>query len=443
MREKNPDIIEMLNPCDSFTLAMDEEIRKDGLSGSYGCFALELNGLLDIEALQQRIAEFSQRFPTSTASLQQHGRRFFWCKRAITPQLFFQHIITQKQSESDFLQQKIDQIINHKQERELINPIEFHLISGPTKQIFFTRWIHPFCDAKGIDLIIHFLSTDDAEQRLKMGQESGKALFYQQLKKYTFLQKLCLLLKAKRYMNRLDSLKSIQAFDSPNTSQRLNYSIQRLKASETELVLKQARKQVGLTGTSLYFIGCLMRALDKLNPENQGDAYCSPYAFNLRKQRVLTPITGNHVCALFAQAPREIVKDRNKLFIHLKQQNINVIRQQLDYAFLPLMWTGSWLSLDEYGKTLRLSFGSEKERSSFWFSDIGRLDINTDNQFLGATIKDVFHICQVTSPPALAFLSCIFNGRLTLSYNFVEPHANPEQIKTLHQFVLAELLAEN
>ncbi len=106
------------------------------------------------------------------------------------------------------------------------------------------------------------------------------------------------------------------------------------------------------------------------------------------------------------------------------------------------MWAGSWLSLKEYGKTLRLSYGSKKERSSFWFSDIGKLDIAAQS-FPGADINAVFHICHVTSPPALAFLSCIFQNQLTLSYNFVEPIINQQQIEDLHQLVLAELLTDS
>ncbi len=443
MSKNDSDIIEALNPADSFTLAMDEEIRKDGLSGSYGCFALELSNTPDCQALQERINEFSQQFPTAVASLQQRGRRFYWCKRKTSPTLFFQHTCPSEQSETNFQQQKIDQIINHKQSRETIAPIEFHLLAGRTKNTLFIRWIHPFCDARGIDLIVKFLATDSAEERLKFGQPVSKPLVYLQLDKYRWWQKIKLLFKGKRYIDKLDALESIQPFTTQAMPEKLNYSTQRLDAKQTEQVLKQARKWVGLTGTSLYFIGCLMRALDKMNPENPGDAYCTPYAFNLRKQRTLTPVTGNHVCALFAQVPREFVKDRKTLFAHLKQQNSQVIRQQLDYAFLPLMWAGSWLSLDEYGKTLRLSYGSKKERSSFWFSDVGRLDIAADNNFLGATITDVFFVCQVTTPPALAFLCCIFNKRLTLSYNFVEPLATPEQINTLHQLVLEELLGED
>ncbi|MCK5828766.1 MAG: hypothetical protein KAH20_00495 [Methylococcales bacterium] len=443
MNNHKHDIIEPLNFADSFTLAMDEEIRQDNLPGSYGCFALELSNRPDFETLQLRITEFSQNFPVSVASLQQIGRKFYWCKRKTPPQLFIHHQCPKDQNENDFQQCTIDQIINHKEARESITPIEFHLITSATKNTFFIRWIHPFCDARGADLILQYLSTSDTEKRQKFGFPKTEPLVNFQLNKYPWWQKLTLLFKAKRYISKLDKLVSIQPFHPEQklkiTSPHLNYTIHRLTEDQTTQVNKQAKKTVGLTGTSLYYIGCLMRALDKMYPESEGDAYCSPYAFNLRKQRALSPITGNHVCALFAQAPREIISDRDKLFTHLKLKNAEVIRQKLDYAFLPLMWAGSWLPLDEYGKILRLSNGTDKERSSFWFSDVGKLDIPT-HSFPGAEIISVFHVCQVTTPPALAFLSCIYKNQLTLSYSFIEPALSKEQIEILHPLVLTELL---
>ena len=441
MSIKKEDILEKLNPADSFTLAMDEEIRRDGLAGSYGCFALELDERPDIAELEQRITEFGQRFPVALASLQPIGRHFFWCKRAQPPTLFFQHHCPEGQSDEAFHHSTISRIINDKQTRETTAPIEFHLLTGPVKHTFFTRWIHPFCDARGADLIIKYLCTADKTERLKFGLPESAPLVNVQLAKYRWWQKIGLLWKGKRYIDSLDSLESIQPFINDQPPQRLGYTIQRLSEVQTEQVARLSRQAVSLTGTSLYYIGCLMRALEKLHPDTPGEAYCAPYAFNLRKQRSLTPVTGNHVCALFAQAPREVIQDRQKLFDYLKQQNKQVIRQQQDYAFLPLMWAGSWLSLAEYGKTLRLSYGSGKERSSFWFSDIGRLDI-PGGSFPGAEVNGVFHVCQVTSPPSLAFLVCIHRNRLTLSYNFVEPSVNFEHIEKLHQLMQAELLGE-
>jgi NRPS condensation-like uncharacterized protein len=442
MNTQKEHVLERLNPADIFTLAMDEEIRKDGLAGNFGGFALALSNNPDIETLQQRITEFSQRYSVTQASLRQIGQHFYWCKRSDPASLFFQHHCPENQNEDDFQQQTIARLINNQQIREICVPIEFHLLTGPTQHTFFIRWMHTFGDARGADLILKYLCTADEVKRRQFGQPETGPLVNAQLGKYRWWQKIALLLKGKRYIFQLDRLASIQPFSSDAAPNRLNFTINTLSEEQTERVTKLARQQVGLTGTSLYYVGCLMRALDKMHPDNPGEAYCAPYAFNLRKQRALTPMTGNQVCALFAQAPRDIVQDRQQLFAHLKLQNAQVIRQQMDYAFLPLMWAGSWLSLSKYGRILRQSYGSGKERSSFWFSDVGRLDHSGDS-FPGAEIKKVFYSCQVTTPPGLAFLTCIYKNQLTLSYNFVEPISNPEEIEKLHQLVLAELLGES
>jgi hypothetical protein len=440
MSARSDDIIEGLNPADYFTLAMDQEIRNDGLAGSYGCFALTLSQKPDIEELTRRIRAFFQQFPVANARLKQKGRRFYWCKPQQPPVFLQQHRQTEESlSEDDFHHQVLQRLVNERKSRELLQPIEFHLISGTRQHTFFCRWIHPFCDARGADLILQYLCCEDEKQRQQFGQPKTAPLVNQQLKRFSWWQKLGLLLKGKRYIDRLDSLKSIQAFGLEKPAQQLDFAIYRLSEEQTQTIQKNARQYCGLTGASLYYIGCLMRALDKLNPDSDGEAYCSPYAFNLRKQRALTPVTGNHVCALFAQAPRPLVKNRQALFDHLKQQNQQVIRQQLDYAFLPLMWAGSWLSLEEYGKTLRLSYGCQQERSSFWFSDIGTINL-ANAHFPGADIYAIYHICQVTSPPSLAFLTGIYQGQLSLSYNFVEPSVSRDDIDKLHALVLAELL---
>lgn len=437
----NSSIIDTLNPADSFTLAMDEEIRQDGLAGSYGCFALELDNQPNIDILESRIHAFCEQFPVSVASLQQVGRKFHWCKSQKNPTPLFHHTCPSDENEMAFQQRMIEQIINDCQPRETISPIEFHLINSGHIHIFFMRWIHPFCDARGAEIILHYLCTEQAEKRQSFGKPETLPLVNQQLAKFRWWQKISLLFKGKRYIDKLDELESIQTFPNtaPNREKKLNYSIQRLDSEQTQQVLAHARTHVGLTGTSLYYIGCLMRALHRFNPDNTGQAYCTPYAFNLRKQRALTPVTGNHICALFAQAPKAIVKDRQQLFAHLKKQNTNVIRQQQDYAFLPLMWAGSWLSLKEYGKTLRLSHGRDNERSSFWFSDVGKLDSSLFN-VPGANVQQVFHICQVTTPPGFAFLSCIFNDQLTISYNFIEPMISKTDMQKLHDIMLSELL---
>ncbi len=437
-------ILQPLNPADTFTLAMDEEIRRENMPGSLCGFALELSNTPNIEALETQINTFIKFFPVTQSSLQQRGKRFYWCQRENTRQLFFQHSCSSETNETWFFQQTIEKVLNTKEPREQQSPVEFHLLTGSNKSIFLLRWIHPFCDARGAELILKFLMTDDPKQLEKFAAPFGKPLVNQQLDKYKWWQKIGLFLKAKRHIESIDQYQSIVPLDQQQLQQqpeKLSYAIFRISKQQTEKINKIARKQVGLTGASLYFLGCMMRALEKINPDFPGEAYCVPYAFNLRKSKVLTPVLGNHVCALFSQATREQVQNRSILFQHLKQQNAKVIREKMDYAFLPLMWAGSWLSLEKYGKTLRQSYKTGTERTSFWFSDIGPMNFESQH-FFGAEIKGLFHLCQISTPPALGLLSCQFQGQLSLTYNFIEPLFNHQWIEQLHSFYLEELLTE-
>jgi hypothetical protein len=444
MADNKAGILQALNPADSFTLAMDEEIRKEGMPGSLCGFALELSQMPDIKDLTNNIEAFLEDFPTAHASLQRRGKHFYWCQRSNPRQVFFQHPCPAKKNQEKFHKQIIENIFNNNEVREEQSPLEFHLISGTEKNTFLLRWMHPFCDARGAELILKFLMTEDPKQRKLYTAKTGKPLVNQQLDKYKWWQKIALFLKAKRHIETIDQWQSIIPINDQQAQQppkKLGYSIHRLTEQQTQQIRNKARKQVGLTGTSLYYLGCIMRALDRINPKHPGDAYCIPYAFNLRKSKVLAPVLGNHVSALFSQATREQVQNRAQLFQHLKQQNAQVIRAKLDYAFLPLMWAGSWLSLEKYGKTLRLSYKTGTERSSFWFSDIGQLDLS-EQTFFNAKILGLFHLCQISTPPALAILSCQYQNRLSLTYNYMEPQINNQWINQLHEYMLEELLTE-
>ena len=439
MSTATEDIIQVLNPSDCFTLAMDEEIRRENMPGSQCGFALELASSPDANAIEQRINEFGERFPLVFASLQQRGKRFFWCQREQRFPLFHQHKATDTANEEESHKQTVLQLLNHKQARETVPPIEFHLIQSASKNTFLMRWIHPFCDAKGADLILKYLCTDDTEQRLRFDLPKLEPLVNIQLGKYKWWQKVLMFIKAKRHITQLDNLQSIIHADTSKAPERLNYKTYTLSIEKTQVINKLTRQQVGLTASSLYYVGCLMRALHRMNPEQAGEAYCAPYAFNLRRNKALSPLLSNHVAPLFAQAPKSLIHDRAALFQHLKLQNANTIREKLDYAFLPVMWAASWLSLKQHGEKLRTSMRTGTERSSFWFSDIGKADLSNAS-FFATDITKIYHLCQISSPPAIAFLSCQFNQQLTLSYNFIEPLFTEEWIEALHKNVLEELL---
>ncbi|MCK5728137.1 MAG: hypothetical protein KAG10_00300 [Methylococcales bacterium] len=437
MSKNQANILQALNPADYFTLAMDEEIRHETGVGSLCGMALELDALPEITVLEDKIKALTQNFPIILTSLQQQGNRFHWCQRDTIDSIFFQYHAT---STLD-IEQIIANLMNQVQARETIMPLSFHLIHSDTRCVLLFRWMHPLCDAVSINLILQYLATDDKNQREKFHVPTPEALVTRQLNKFSLWKKIQLFLKAKRYITTLDQQQSIihAAKKSPKKLRALHYQ---LSVEQSHKINQFAKTQTGITGSSLYYIGCFMRALEKMNPQQSGEAYCVPYAFNLRKQKALTPLLGNHVGVLFAQASRQLIANRKQLFTHLKQQNKTVIRQQLDYAFLPIMWAARFLSLKKHGENLRLSYTHKTERSSFWFSQVN-LTARTSESLCNRKITGIRHFCQISSPPAIALLSCEYQQQLTLNYNFIEPLFEPAWIEKLHHYMLDELLTED
>jgi hypothetical protein len=175
-----------------------------------------------------------------------------------------------------------------------------------------------------------------------------------------------------------------------------------------------------------------------VGPPHAKAGYCVPYAFNLRRQNAPTPVLGNHVGCLFARASREQVKDRTTLFSHLLNDYSQSVRDELDMAYLPLMWLGQWLTPSRYAKFLRKQH-SGNELSSLWFSDLGDLSWRKTG-FLGATVTDLTMMCWMTLPPGLALLAGQLDGQLTLSYSYLSPAIDEVWLDQVLQVMQNELL---
>lgn len=439
MTEQTDPILQALNPGDYFTLAMDEEIRQEQMPGSWCGYTLILNRAPDIAALSTRIQAFTQQYPLAIASLQQRGAHFYWCQRANAPDIFFQHPCPGTELADSPIENTLFTLLNENVPRAEQLPLSFHLISTSTEWVLLMRWTHSLCDAKGADLILQHLCSTEARSPRPNPQEESTALITTQLAKYSWWHKIKLFVNAKLYIGRLDRLHSIQPAPQQLPPKRLIGQTHTFSVEQTTRILKHARSQVGLTGTSLYYLGCLMRALQQLGPDHPGDGYCIPYAFNLRKQNARTPLFGNHIGALFAQAPKSVLNERPALFGHLKQQATETVRRELDYAFLPVMWAARWLPLKKYGAELRISHSDGSERSSAWFSDIGQPQFAADG-FFGADVTGLRHFCQISSPPGLALIVCLYRQQLTLSFNAMAPLFSAEWLAQLQETLQRELL---
>lgn len=345
---------------------------------------------------------------------------------------FYQHV-SSSPTGSGSVTRIMEDILNPSVSPTEAAPIELHLIKNNSQSLMLLRWFHPVCDAKGAELALHHLLQETAVD----GGDAGSAIL-QLMGRWSLWKKIQLAYQARKNIQYLDRLSSLLPPGKSCIPDRVNIRLLRFNPEESVTITKLARQQTGLAGTSLYFIGCMMRAVEQAGSNQLGNAYCVPYAMNLRKRKSLFPVFGNQVSFLFAQASQAIVNSRDKLFKHLLQQNKAAIKAGLDRAMLPLMQAGSWLPLDKYGKIVRHS-PQGRERSSFWFSYTGSMDPEPQ-MILKCPVVGVSQFSQVTAPPSLGLLVNVFQGRVVLSFNYVANQFEPAWLDELLMRMKAELL---
>lgn len=428
-----------LNPADHFTLLMDHEIRASGLAGNYCALVMELTGVADAAAIAQRCADFGRRFPLSVARLARHGRRYVWEPSADLALPFTVHPLSGSTTDGA-ARQRVLAIVNATAPPELSAPFELHLLQAADAGLLVLRWFHPAADAKGAELLLHQLFSNQPS-----GQPPQPAPVERMIGQWGWWRKFVLARRAVRNIRALDRHASVlPPAVGTVRSEALAQTLICYDHRQTSDIMSNARQQAGMTGTTLYLIGCMMRAMeaatvaDSQGGAGSGDAYCVPYAANLRRRKALTPIFGNQVSFLFAQAGRELVGSRQRLFAHLREQHKQALTEQLDQAMLPLMQAGSWLPLQRYARIVRQS-PSGRERSSFWFSFTGEMEPRPDS-IAGCPVQGMYQLSQVTVPPGLGLLASLFDGRLTLSYNYADKLLDSDWVQRVSNAMTQELL---
>jgi hypothetical protein len=416
------------NPADYFTYVLDQEIRAAGMPGGYCGFALELAETPDLARLQRRLDQLALRFPQATARLERRGKRYAWIATGRRLELECHPAMADADAEAG-CREAVQAIVSRPASLDVDPPMSLHWLPHGGGGTLLLRWVHPLLDARGVKLVLDFLAADDSDRF-----RDSEPLIGQKLKEWSWWRKIRLTIRAKRHNDGCNALDSCLPTIRERGAQTLGLRVRRYSEEESARIARLARQTMGLAGKTLYTLGCFMRAMEWAGPPAAKAGYCIPYAFNLRRQNAPTPVFGNQVGCLFAQATREQVRDRNGLMEHLLAQYRQAVSEQLDYAYLPLMWLGQWLSPARYAKLLRKQH-SGGELSSAWFSDVGDLRF-------GAPVLRMYHLTWMTLPPGLALLTGQMNGRLTLSYNFLQPAVDAAWLERVMQRMDAELLGE-
>lgn len=421
------------NPADTFTFVLDREIRRAGMPGGYCGFALELGSVPDLVLLQQRLDRLAECFPVATARLARRGKRYGWI--ATGRRLELERLDAPLGGDRETLCRQIAQGILNRPSGPESPPLSLYWVACGHGGMLLLRWLHPLLDARGAKILLDFLGSAEPERF-----RESPSLVLQRLSEWSLWKKARFFIKAKRHNARINRLESCLPTRMEAGAQELRLRVRRYGPEDSERITRLALQYTGLAGRTLYILGCFMRALEQAGPPAAKAGYCIPYAYNLRRQNAPTPVFGNHVSCLFAQATREQVRDRDGLMAHLLAEYRRTVREELDLAYLPLMWLGQWLAPERYAPLLRRQ-PSGGELSSAWFSDVGEVRFG-DSGFLGAGVTGLYYLTWMTLPPGLALLVGRMNGRFTLCYNALYPAVEEAWLDRVLEIMDRELLGE-
>lgn len=436
-RPTSQGVTRKLNPADFHTLALDYEAKRDDLAGHYCMAVLELSGTLQTSVLQQRFQQLLDAIPWLQARLVARTFGYQWQLRDDSVPAFFEQPLDTESSQTEGVHESLANLLVS---RDLVAPVSLHVLRGTDNSLLALRWHHPLLDALGAELLLKALVSSRPVAESAEQEERCVAPVDNLLARSSWWSALRAVWGAQRSFVRLDRQVSSQLMTGTLDSHTPGCSRLQLDLEESTNALQEARRTIGMTGTALYFMGCLLRALEQTGLASPGEAFFVPYAVNLRRRGAPGPMLGNQVSFLFATAPLEVVRDRARLFSWLREQNHGSLRERLPFNFVPFMKVTSLLPLGVYSRLVRYRFPGH-ERASFWFSYTGEFQIPSDDVF-GCSVTGYSQLSAVTAPPGFAVLVNQFQGRLSFVINYAREAFDSEWIETLRARLRSEVLNE-
>jgi len=199
------------------------------------------------------------------------------------------------------------------------------------------------------------------------------------------------------------------------TPQQLEWDLLTLTPEETERVVEEAARRAGFLTPMLYYLAVAIRAHHAVARARGLDAgsYVVPLPVNVRPRGAEGAIFRTHVSLLWFQALPEQVGDLDALIASLKQQRLAAIKARQVENGTDAMGFARFAPTRLYATLARRAFAGEL--CSFFFAFTGEF-LGGLERFLGAEIRNGFHIAPVPPSPGSCAAMSLHRGRLNVTH---------------------------
>jgi hypothetical protein len=199
------------------------------------------------------------------------------------------------------------------------------------------------------------------------------------------------------------------------TPQQLEWDLLTLAERDSERVVADAARRAGFLTPMLFYLAVAIRAHHAVARARGFDpgSYLVPLPVNVRPRGAEGAIFRTHVSLLWFRALPEEVEDLDRLISTLKEQRLAAIKAHHVENAIDAMGFARFAPTRLYTALARRSFAGEL--CSFFFAFTGEFLGGLD-RFLGAEIRNAFHVAPVPPSPGSCAAMSLRRGRLNVTH---------------------------
>jgi hypothetical protein len=306
----------------------------------------------------------------------------------------------------------------------------------------FVSWNHTHLDARGLDLLLNHLNSDDPAK----AEAAAKNFIHPGQIEGSFGRWWASVGKARgsvKWLNEsgAEPMFSLLPPGGRPAACRNHYRVVYFDAETTARIDARCQKFNCAFRRSHFYLAASLRALHTIAVQraNRDGAYLIPVPHDTRKRGASGPIFSNHLSILFYRIDPQFAGKLGGILGELSRQMTDQIRDGFPEACMAALNMFKPLPLGFYikhlGKPTRGKF------AAFSFSDSGETCAGMTN-FCGGRISEVTHLVPAWRPPGLMLVFLRFAGRLSVQISWVDDCFAAAEAEELERGIRQGLLEE-
>ncbi len=437
-----------LTGADCFLRAFDAEIRRKSGANHVSQLVLRLGPGFDVELLRKLIEQVAHAQPIVRAPIGKRFRiaapvfRIADAARAPTPALNVIDVDAPQPDDADFPDALV-RPINSRMDASRGELLRFDAVrykGGAAGTDLAASWVHMLLDGSGSETFMGWL---DACYR---GVSSPTELPCPD--EFDPVEPSQLTLRqrgdaAQAWQKWLSGFASAppRSLAGPlrRVPQSLRYELLTLSPEQTSSVVERAKQRAGFMTPMLFYLAATIRAHAAVFRARGVDpgSFVVPLPVNLRPRGAAKAMFRTHVSLVWFQAHVDQTRDLDELIAHLKAQRLAAIKAGHVENAVHAMEFARFAPKRVYSHMARRDF--KGELCSFFFAFTGDFMKGVD-RFLGAEIRNGFHVAPVPPSPGSCIAMSLRGGRLNATHVYQETSVSDKEREILREQLLRDLL---